>query len=81
MALCRLGSKFGAIAPISWMVVLAPAEPAPLPPPFANPALTVLPLTPRPLSTLDTCALALGTPRSGPPALARSSADCASGVP
>ena len=37
-----------------------------------RPALWVLPLTPIPLFALDTWALALGTPRTGPPACARS---------
>src|ERR1035441_5478084 len=46
-----------------------------------KPALTVLPFTPTPAFTLETCALALGTPRIGPPACARSNADCASSGP
>ena len=55
--------------------------PPPPPPPPPNPALCALPFTPTPAFTLEICELALGTPRIGPPACARSKADCASNGP
>jgi len=64
--------------------MVAPPLPAPPPlppPPLASPALTVEPFTPTPASTLEICALPAGTPRIGPPALARFSAESASSGP
>ena len=82
LAFCRLGSRLGVTCPTCCTV--APPLPLPLPPPpllLLSPAACVLPAAPRPLSTAETCALPLGTPRIGPPASARFSAESASNGP
>ena len=48
---------------------------------LSRPALATVPFTPTPVSTLEIWLLPLGTPRLGPPALERSSAESASQGP